>query len=117
MKENNNKYFRFGGKKYVLNLMKLKDVCITPRNEDGNNELEISQAYEADDNGELRLSSKVEHETRTYGSSQNDVIIYDFVKLLIISLLEYNGPEEIEDLGTIVTVNTLIYWGILEIIE
>jgi len=113
----NNKYFSFCGKKYVLNLMKLKEICLTPPSKDGNNELEISQAYEADDNGELRLSSKVEHETRTFGTSQNDVIVYDFVKLLIISLLEYNGSEEVSDLGTMVTINTLIYWGILEIID
>lgn len=112
-----NKYFTFGGKKYCINLNKLKEICNTSPGETGNNELEISQAYETDDNGELRLSSKVEHETKTFGNAQQDVIVYDFVKLLILSLLEYEGGEEIDELGMVVTMNTLIHWGILEVIE
>lgn len=112
---NKNNLFSFGGRKYFLDLAKLKDVCITPSNKDGNNELEISQAYEVDDSGELKLSSKIEHETKTFGTPQNDMIVYDFVKLLIVSLLEYDGTEDLEDdMGIVVTVNTLLYWGILK---
>ena len=76
---NNNKYFYFGGKKYFLNLDKIKEVCFAPQNENSNNELEISQAYEMDDNGEMKLSSKVEHETKTFSNPQSDMIVYDFV--------------------------------------
>lgn len=114
---NNSKFISFCGKKYFLNLKKLKEICITPSTENGNNEIEISQAYESDENGELRLASKVEHETKTFGNTNNDMIVYDFVKLLIISLLENDATEEPEDLSSIVTLNTLLYWGILEVAE
>ena len=96
---NNSKFISFCGKKYFLNLKKLKEICITPSTENGNNEIEISQAYESDENGELKLSSKVEHETKTFGNTNNDMIVYDFVKLLIISLLENDSTEHFALLG------------------
>ena len=44
------------------------------------------------------------------------MIVYDFVKLLIISLLENEGVEENfqYDFGTTLAINTLLSWGILE---
>lgn len=113
------KYYYFSGKKYYFDLEKIKEICLTSSNSAGNKEYEISQAYEADDDGNLKISSKVEHETKIIGNQQNDVIIYDIVKLMIVSLLE-NGQEEKNfslDMGTCLTLNTLIHWGILKEIE
>lgn len=116
---NSNKYFSFLGKKYSLNFNKLKEVCLSSSNDGGNKEFEISQAYETDENGELKLSNKVEHETRIIGNQQNDMIVYDIVKLLIISLLENSNTEESFELdfGTCLTINTLIDWGIIYEVE
>lgn len=113
------KYFGFCGKKYALNLDKLKEVCLTSSKDDINKEYEISQAYEPDDDGNLVISNKVEHETKVYGNQQNDMIIYDVVKVLVIALLENNQDEEnfTMDFGTCLTLNTLINWGILIEVE
>lgn len=109
------KYFSFCGKKYAFNLSKLKEVCLLSSKDDINKEVEIAQTYEVNDNGELEISNKVEHETKTYGNQQNDMIIYDIVKVLAISLLENNSVEDdfTLDFGTCLTLNTLINWEIL----
>ena len=76
------KYIAFNGKKYALNLERLKEVCLTPSSE--------------------------------YGGK--DMIVYDIVKLIIISLLE-NSNTEVDfqnDFGTVFAINTLLSWGILE---
>ena len=109
------KYFDFCGKKYAFDLEKLKEVCLTSSKDGVNKELEISQAYEPNDDGELAVSNRVEHETRIFGNQQNDMIIYDIVKVLAISLLENNQDENsfTMDFVTCLTMNTLICWGIL----
>ena len=64
----------------------------------------------------LNLTHKVEHETKTFGNTQNDMIIYDIVKLLIISLLEKDQSEKEFEItfSTQIAINTLVEWGILE---
>ena len=44
------------------------------------------------------------------------MIVYDIVKLIIISLLENNNTEADfqNDFGTAFAINTLLSWGILE---
>ena len=81
--------------------------------------MEISQVYEVQEGGDFNLSSKVEHETKTIGNPQNDMIIYDIVKLLIVSLLDYNAPEGDFDwpFSLTISVNTLLSWGVLEELE
>lgn len=113
------KYFSFCGKKYAFNLEKLKEVCLTSSKDGINKEYEISQAYEPDDDGNLVISNKLEHETRIFGNQQNDMIIYDIVKLLVIALLENNSDENnfSLDFGTCLTLNTLIHWGILNEVD
>ena len=112
----NEKYISFKGKKYALNLQKLTEICLSSSKSGGTSEMEISQAYEAQDNGEFTLASKVERETKTHGSLQNDMIIYDFVKLLILSLLDNAAPEADFEwtFSLSLAANTLISWGILE---
>lgn len=109
----------FKGKKYALNLDKLKKICLGSSSEGGTREYEISQVYEADETGEMNISSKVEHETKVSGNPQNDMIVYDVVKLLILSLLEKDTPEtDFQwDFGTVLAINTLMSWGVLEEVE
>ena len=111
-----NKYIAFNGKKYALNLERLKDVCLTPSSEYGGKEIEITQVYEPDNTGDFAITSKVEHETKINKTPQNDMIVYDIVKLIIISLLENNNTEADfqNDFGTAFAINTLLSWGILE---
>lgn len=113
------KYITFKNKKYAINLDKLREVCLTSSNSGGTNEMEISQVYEVQEGGDFNLSSKVEHETKTIGNPQNDMIIYDIVKLLIVSLLDYNAPEGDFDwpFSLTISVNTLLSWGVLEELE
>lgn len=115
----NSRYVSFNGKKYALNLEQLKKVCLFS-GDDKLKEFEISQAYEADQTtGELVLSSKVEHETKTSGNPQNDMIVYDLVKLFVVSLLEDDVIEDEYEktFGNTLAINTLLAWGILEEVE
>ena len=113
---NNEKFISFDGKKYAFNLERLKEVSLTTTTENGAREVEITQVYEPDGGGDYTISSRVEHETKVSKTPQNDMIIYDFVKLLIISLLENEGVEGNfqYDFGTVLAINTLISWCILE---
>ena len=45
------KYIAFNGKKYALNLERLKEVCLTPSSEYGGKEMENTQVYEPDSSG------------------------------------------------------------------
>lgn len=112
-------YYSFCGKKYAFDLDKLKEICLTSSKDGMNKEYEISQAYEPNEDGNLVISNKVEHETKIYGNQQNDMIIYDIVKVLVISLLENSSDEDSFslDFGTNLTLNTLIHWGVLIEVE
>lgn len=115
LNKNSGKYISFKGKKYVINLDVFKAVCTPITNDFGPREYEISQVYEPDENGELSMSSKVEHETKSTGNPQNDMIVYDVVKLLLVSILENDKTEkEFDyDFGTVFALNTLISWGVI----
>lgn len=110
------KYVTFNSRKYALNLDKLKDVCLSSSSDGVAREMEITQVYEPDSTGDFSISSRVEHETKVNKNPQNDMIIYDIVKLLILSLLENNNTEEDfrYDFSTALAVNTLLSWGVLE---
>ena len=71
------------------------------------------------ENGELNMSSKVEHETKGNGNQQNDMIVYDVVKMLLVSLLENDKTEDNfeYDFGTTFALNTLISWGVITEVE
>lgn len=109
----------FKGQSYSINLLKLKEICLSSSKDGGTKEVQIAQTYEIDENGEFELQTKVEHETKTIGNPQNDMIIYDIVKLLIISLLENGSTEEEFEItfGHQLAINTLLNWGILEEIK
>ena len=110
------KYLTFKGKKYAFNLEALKKVCLTSSSENSGREMEITNVYEPTPDGDFIISSKVEHETKVNKTLQNDMIVYDFVKMFILTLLEVNSNElEYQDtLSTVLAINTLVSWGILE---
>lgn len=109
-------YIKINGVGYALNLEKFKEVCTPETSDLRTSEYEITQVSEADDSGDFALQSKVEHETKGAGNPQNDMIVYDVVKMLIVALLENDGLEKgfEMDFGTAFAVNTLLKWGVLE---
>jgi hypothetical protein len=114
--EMTDKYISFKGKKYAFNLEKIKEICLTSSLEHSGREMEITNVYEPSGDGDYIISSKVEHETKVNKTPQNDMIVYDFVKLLMLVLLEDNTIESDyqNTLSTTIAINTLISWGILE---
>ena len=114
--EMTNKYISFKGKKYAFNLERIKEVCLTSSLEHSGREMEITNVYEPSGDGDYIISSKVEHETKVNKTPQNDMIVYDFVKLLMLVLLEDDTIESDyqNTLGTTIAINTLRSWGILE---
>lgn len=109
------KYISFAGKKYAIDLIKLEEACLISDNQK-NNEKEITEAYERDSDGNITMSSRIIREVKTAGNSQNDMIIYDLIKLFVIRLMENTLLEhEFEpDFSTSLAFNTLINWGILK---
>jgi len=107
----------FCGKHYRLNLEKINKFCLVSGGK-ANNEQEITEAYETDENGEFRLSSKINREITTAGNSQDDMIVYDFVKLLVTKLLDNTANtrdnENDVDFGFALAFNTLLSEGMLE---
>lgn len=110
------KYFSFNGKKYAFNLEMLKQICLTSSSEHTGRETELTTVYEPTGDGDYMIASKVEHETKVNKTPQNDAIMCDFVKMFIISLLETDKTEKEfnHTLSTVLAMNTLISWGILE---
>jgi hypothetical protein len=116
-KENNmnDKYISFKGKKYSFNFDKLKEFCLTS-SDNGAKEYEITQVYEPILDGELGISSRVEHEIKSSKTPQNDVIMCEIIKLFVYTLLDRNITEDEYkmDFSSAIAINTLLSWGILE---
>ena len=109
----------FQKRKYILNLEKFKEVCTPEPTELRPGEYEVTQVSEMDDDGDFAVQSKVEHETKSAGNQQGDMIVYDVVKMLVLALLENDKTEEEfnYDFGTTLAINTLLSWGVLEEIK
>lgn len=115
--------FMIGGQRYAFDLEKIKKLCITSDKESGG-EVEIMEVHEPDNKGILQLASKTVHEVKSTGNPQNDTIVYDMVKLFIVSLLSCEAKIEggkggeiavldQMDFGTRLAFNTLIEAGLL----
>lgn len=115
---NKNNCIKNGDYTYYINLDKLKEVCLTSSSDIGAKEVQIIQTYEPDDMDGLGLSQKIEHETKSLGGNLN-AMVYEILKLLIISLLEVDEPikEFKPTFSNILAINTLLSWGVLEKIE
>ena len=113
--KNRQKFIVFNGKSYAIDIERFKEVCMPTTTELATREYEISQVYEQSEDGEMNMASKVEHETKGNTNPQNDMIVYDVIKMLIVSLLENEKPEdEFEyDFGTALALNTLINLGVV----
>ena len=107
----------FNGKYYKLNIEKINSFCLVSSGKTGS-EGEITEAYDFDENGEFRLSSKINREITTAGNNQDDMIVYDFIKVLVTKLLECqvntNDTENQVDFGFALAFNTLVAAGMLE---
>lgn len=113
-----NKYtLTFNGKHYRFNLDKINQYCLVSSNKAGN-ESEITEAYETDENGEFHLTSKINREITTPGNSQDDMIMYDFLKTMVSKLIDSDMPvysvETQADFGFAIAFNTLISYGMIE---
>lgn len=116
IRKSKEKYFSFNGRKYAFNLERIKEVCLTSSSDNGGRELELTTVYAPTSDGDYLISSKVEHETKVSKTLQNDMIVYDFVKMFILTLLENEVTEAdfTPTLSNVLAINTLISWGILE---
>ena len=117
----NDKYtLTYDGKFYRINLDKITEYCLISIRKPGS-ENEITEAYEYDDNGEFRLTSKMNREITSPGAFQNDMIIYDFVKALITKVLDtpmtVTSTETQVDFGFALAFNTLLEYGMVEEIK
>ena len=117
----NGKYaLTFCGKYYRLNIERINKFCFISSSKTGT-EGEITEAYETDESGEFRLTSKINREITTAGNSQDDMIVYDFIKMLVNRLLEDDAKvitlETDTDFGFSLAFNTLLSEGMIEEIE
>ena len=107
----------FNGKRYRFNLDKINQYCLVSGNKAGN-ESEITEAYETDENGEFHLTSKINREITTPGNSQDDMIMYDFLKTMVTRLIESSMPvyanETQTDFGLAIAFNTMLSYGMIE---
>ena len=118
----NSTLFMIGGRQYAFDLEKIKKLCITSNKESGG-EVEIMEVHEPDNKGILQLASKTVHEVKSTGNPQNDTIVYDMVKLFIVSVLSCEAKvgdkgNEVAvldqiDFGTRLAFNTLLEAGLL----
>lgn len=107
----------FNNRTYKLNLDRINEFCLVSGNKPGS-EREITEAYEIDDAGEFHLTSKINREITTPGNSQDDMIIYDFVKTMVTRLIESSFPvtatQQQADFGFAIAFNTLLSYGMIE---
>lgn len=107
-------YIKFHDKIYAFDLDAIKKACLVSADQNGK-ETEVTEAYETDEENKLTLSSKIVRDIKSTGNPQNDMIIYDVVKLFIIRLIDNSSLDsEFEmDFSTALAINTLIKWGML----
>ena len=114
---NGDYYITVDGKSYAFDLKAIEKFCLKSSGEK-DVENEITETYERDDDG-LAISGKIVREIKTNGNPQNDMIIYDIIKLFIIRLLDNASTmgELQVDFSTSLALNTLIKWKLLVEIE
>ena len=100
-----------------MNIKRINEFCFVSSGKTGS-ESEITEAYESDENNEFHLTSKINREIKTAGNAQDDMIVYDFVKSLVMRLLDDDAKvtanENDADFGFALAFNTLISEGMIE---
>ena len=109
------KYVRFNGRCYAFDFKKLVEVCSLSSRDPQKDEIEISNVYDRDDEGEYVVSQKVEREMKRSTNSQSEMMCYDIIKLMMMSLVGDEVPEGAFEwtMGTSLSFNTLLNLGIL----
>ena len=117
--ERDRKYVRFEGKCYAFDFDRLVEVCSVKSKDPQKDEIEISNVYDRDDEGEYYVSQKVEREMKRSTNSQSEMMCYDIVKLMMMSLIGDEFPEDAFSwtMGTALSFNTLLRLGILVDVE
>lgn len=115
MKENYS--ITFNGKYYRLNIEKINQFCLISSGKAGS-EGEITEAYESGEDGQFRLTSRINREITTQGNSQDDMIVYDFIKSLAVKLIDcqvrVTDNEYQVDFGFALAFNTMLAYGMIE---
>lgn len=111
-------YAVFMGKKYRVNIEKIIDFC-TSKTQD-TKEQEITEAYQlSETDGELELSSKINRELKSVGGSQENVMAYEIIKMLLGRCIDdaYSKDGVSDGVSLPLTFNTLIAYDMITEIE
>ena len=107
----------FAGRRYRLNIKKINEFCFVSSGKTGK-ESEITEAYESDESDEFHLTSKINREIKTAGNPQEDMIVYDFVKSLVMRIIDDEAKVTATandiDFGFALAFNTLLSEGMIE---
>ena len=116
-KESNNYLLTINGKKFAIDLEKVKEYCFSEKDKDS--DIEITNTFETDENGELVMTGKLLREIKSNSESQNDVMVYDLIKMFIGRLLD--NSEKIDDtnldFSTSLAFNSMLKLGIIVEVE
>ena len=101
------------GKKYIFNIDKLNEILT------GNvGQKETTVAYDLDENTASAASSRVIREVETKDKSFSENLIYDFIKLLTVTILEWPVLENYQPSpGLTIAIDTLKEYEILKEIK
>lgn len=101
------------GKKYIFNINKLNNILT------GNvGQKETTVAYDLDDNVASAASSRVIREVETKDKSFSENLIYDFIKLLTVTILEWPVLDGYQmSPGLTIAIDTLKEYEILKEIK
>ena len=104
----------FDRKKYALDLDAINKFCFKD-NKDALKERELTESYEWDDEiDDMHIVNRITRDVNG-SDSQDNMIIYDLVKLFIVRLLDNASiTKEFEmDFSTSLAINTLIKYGMM----
>lgn len=109
------KYVKFNGRSYAFDFNRMVEVCSLTSRDPQKDEIEISNVYDRDEEGEYYVSQKVEREMKRGTNSQCEMMCYDVIKLMMMSLIGDEVPENAFawTMGTSLSFNTLFNLGIL----
>ena len=96
------------GERYCLDIDAITKWCLSS-SLNPSKETEINEGYDSDENGDIKITTKVVRELKT-GNSQDDTIRYDFLKMLIVPFINNisNISEVCENFSYSLIFNTLI---------
>ena len=101
------------GKKYIFNIDKLKEILTGSVGQK-----ETTVAYDLDNNTVSAASSRVIREVETKDKSFSENLIYDFIKLLTVTILEWPVLDNYQPSpGLTIAIGTLKEYEILKEIK